>query len=294
MRTRGIIATIVFLALALAINSAQGAEKITTAGSSTVRPIVDDGAKAFKKTHPDVQFVVGGGGSSHGVKAVGTGEVDIGQASRYIYEKEMKQFPNLVPFMVGLDGIAVIVNAANPVNAVTKKQVQDIYSGKITNWKEVGGKDAPIQLITKDEGRSTLDLFLKYFGLEVKEVGEGRNMRMLHKAKGDQAFPAVEALIIGPNKEAIANVITKPNAIAYVSIGTAQEIAAKGGRLKLLDLDGVKASIENVANETYPLRRPLHVITNGPPQGTVKEFIDFLLGPEGQQIVRSHEFITVN
>jgi phosphate transport system substrate-binding protein len=271
----------------------QAAEKITTAGSSTVRPIVDKAATAFKKTHPGVTFIVGGGGSSHGVKAVATGEVMIGQASRFIKEKEMKQYPDLVPFKIGLDGIAVIVNKNNPLNAITREQVQDIYTGRITNWKEIGGHDAPIMLVSKEEGRSTLELFLKYFDLEAKETGEGRNTVMVHKKKSDSAYSTATAKLIGPNKEAIASVSTKPDAIAYVSVGTAQQIAHKGGRIKLLDLDDVPATIENVGNETYPLRRPLHVITKGEPTGTVKQFIDFLLSNEGQKIVESLEFIKV-
>ena len=282
------------LVLFMAATAVHGAEKITTAGSSTIFPIIQDASKAFRKTHPDVTFVVGGGGSSHGVKAAGTNEVNIGQASRDLKDSEMKAYPNLVPFKIGLDGIAVIVNSGNPLDSVTKKQVQDIYTGKITNWKELGGDDAPIYLIAKEEGRSTLELFLHYFDLESKERGEGANASTVHKTKDDPDFSTVAASLIGANKEAIAKVITRPSAIAYVSIGTAQEIAQKGGRVKLLDLDGVKATIQNVANETYPLRRPLHIVTNGTPQGVVKEFVEFLMGDEGQKIVKSHEFITIN
>ena len=292
-RTREIVTLTCAISL-LSFLSAQAAEKITTAGSSTIRPIVDKASIAFKKTHPDVSFLVGGGGSSHGVKAVGTGEVMLGQASRFVKDKEMKQYPSLVPFKIGMDGIAVIVNKNNPVSAVTKEQVQDIYTGKITNWKDVGGNDAPITLVSKEEGRSTLELFVKYFALETKEIGEGRSMMMVHKKKGDTEFGSVQAQLIGPNKEAIAAVSTKVNAIAYVSVGTAQEIADKGGRLKLLTLDGVTASVENVGNETYPLRRPLHVVTKGDPQGTLKDFIDFLFSDEGQKIVESLDFIKVS
>lgn len=261
MRNAGsrLIVTVIFSFMLAGF--ANSAEKITTAGSSTVRPIVDKAAKAFKNTHPDVYFVIGGGGSSHGVKAAGTGEVNIGQASRNIKDKEMKAYPDLVPFKIGLDGIAVIINSSNPINAITKQQIQDIYTGKVTNWKEVGGSDAPIILISKEEGRSTLELFLKYFGLEAKEIGSGHEAVMVHKIKGDKEFASATARLIGPNNEAIANVSTKPNAIAYVSVGTAQEIAKKGARIKLLELDGVPATIENVGNETYPLRRPLHILT---------------------------------
>ena len=117
---------------------------------------------------------------------------------------------------------------------------------------------------------------------------------MVHKVKGDDSYGTVQARLIGPNKEALGVVSTQPNAIAYVSVGTAQEVAKKGGRVHLLELDGVAATVENVGNETYPLRRPLHIITKGEPQGIVKEFIDFMLSEEGQKIVQSLEFIRVN
>lgn len=287
-------ALVAAILVALACATAQAEEIITTAGSSTIHPIVDLAAKAFMATHPGVKFVVGGGGSSHGVKAAGTGEVNIGQCSRFVKEQEMKDYPDLVSVKIGLDGVAVIVNSDNNLTSITKEQVQDIYTGKVTNWKEFGGKDAPIILVSKEEGRSTLELFQEYFGLETKEIEEAGKKMTVHKKKGDPEFSTVKATIIGANKEAIAAVSTKPNAIAYVSVGTAQEIAKKGGKLHLLTLDGVPATIENVGNETYPFRRPLHLVTKGQPQGTVKEFIDFLLSADGQKIVESLEFIKVN
>lgn len=269
-------------------------KKITTAGSSTIRPIVEKAAKEFKKSHPDVGFVVGGGGSSHGVESAANGEVLIGQASRNLKEKEKKKWSDLVAYKIGLDGVAVIVNKKNPINKISKQQVQDIYTGKIKNWKKIGGIDAPITLISKEEGRSTLELFLKYFGLEAKEVGKGHAAAMVHRKKGTNKYSSIKAKLIGPNREAIAAISTKKDAIAYVSVGTAQEVASKGGRVKLLDLDGVPATTENVANESYPFRRPLHLVTKGEAKGIAKEFIDYLISKEGQEIVSSLEFIPIN
>lgn len=281
-------------------------EKITVAGSSTVRPIIEKAAKQFNKTYSDVKFAIGGGGSSHGVKAVATGEVHLGMASRSLKDKEIKKWNNIVPTEIGSDGIAVIVNSKNTIKKITKQQVQDIYTGKTTNWKELGGHDADILLISKEEGRSTLDLFLKYFGLEAKEMGEGKAKVMVHRKKSKEVkneetgesvkepaeeYSKITAKLIGSNREALATISMKKNAIAYVSVGTAQEVAAKGGRVKLLELDGVPATVANVANGTYPLRRPLNVITKGPAQGIVKEFINFLTSAEGQEIVSSLDFI---
>jgi len=265
--------------------------QITVAGSSTIQPIIEQAAKEFKKTHPDVTFVIGGGGSSHGVKATAAGEVLLGTSSRDLNEKEMAEWKELIPTKIGMDGVAMIVNSGNPVSKIAKQQIQDIYTGKITNWKQVGGNDMPIIVVSKEEGRSTLDLFLEYSGLEAKQSEDGKTM--VHRMKGSTDFCQTNASVIGPNREAIAAVSTKPSAIAYVSVGMAQDVATKGGHVKLLDLDGVPASVANVANHTYPLRRPLNVVTKGAPQGTVKEFVDFLMKSEGQQIVTSLDFIAV-
>jgi phosphate transport system substrate-binding protein len=270
-----------------------GAGDITVAGSSTIRPIVEKASKAFKGNNPSTNFTIGGGGSSHGVKSAANGDVLIGMASRNLKSKEKNKWPILVAHKIGLDGIAIIVNKKNPINKITKKQVQDIYTGKITNWDKLGGNDENIFLISKEEGRSTLDLFLKYFGLEGKEVGKGRAAVMFHRKKGANEYSSVKAKLIGPNREAIAAVSTKKNAVAYVSVGTAQEVAAKGGRVKLLVLDGVPATVENVANESYPLRRPLNLVTKGKAKGVAKGFIDFLSSKEGQKVVSSLEFIPI-
>jgi phosphate transport system substrate-binding protein len=288
-----ILAIASVVVLGCMVSTSWAGQKITAAGSSTIKPIVQKAAKSFKKAHPDVNFAIGGGGSSHGVKSVASGEVMIGMASRYLKAKEQKKWDDLVPVKIGMDGIAVIVNAKNPVSAITKEQVQDIYTGKISNWKEVGGPDAPIMLISKEEGRSTLDLFLKYFGLEAEEVANNGSHVMVHRQKGAKEYSDVKAKLIGPNREALAAIATKPNAIAYVSIGTAQKVASKGARVRLLELDGVVASTDNVANETYPLRRPLNVVTRGEANGMVKEFIQHLNSEEGQKIVESLEFIPV-
>ena len=306
--TKFVAAVLCVLLLGISTPLKAAGTEITVAGSSTVRPIIEQAALDFKKTHSNVKFVIGGGGSSHGVKSVATGEVLLGLASRAIKDKETEKWNDLVPVKIGLDGIAVIVNSKNPVKKVTKQQIQDIYTGKITNWKEVGGKNARISLISKEEGRSTLELFLKYFELEAQEIGKGKSAVMAHRKKPKEVkkeengeivkepaeeFSKVTAKLIGPNREAIAAVSVKSNVIAYVSVGTAQEVAAKGGRIRLLKLDGVVATVNNVANETYPLRRPLNVITKGQARGSVKEFIDFLTSEQGQKIVSSLEFVPV-
>ncbi len=283
-------AFIIFLGITV---PSEAGQTITAAGSSTIRPILKEAAKEFEKIHPGVKFVIGGGGSSQGVRTAATGEVLIGMASRNLKEKEKVTWPDLIPVKIGLDGIAIIVHPENPLSKITKEQMQDIYTGKITNWTELGGSDLRIILISKEEGRSTLDLFLKYFDLEAKEVRQGRSTLMVHRKKGDRTYGAATAELIGPNIQALNHISMRPSAIGYVSVGTAQEMSMRNRKVKLLDLDGAPATIRNVGNETYPLRRPLHVVTKGQPTGMVEEFIDFLVSEKGQKIVRSHEFIPI-
>ncbi len=116
-------------------------------------------------------------------------------------------------------------------------------------------------------------------------------MVMKHRKKGTEAYSEVMATLIGPNEKAVATIVKNPGAIAYVSIGLAERVAARRMPLRLLSLNGVPASIANVRNETYALRRPLHVVTAGPPQGYVKNFIDFLTSAKGQKIVAELDFV---
>ncbi len=285
--TRMVMAVVFGLTL-LSAGSLFAQDTIKIAGSSTVRPVVSAAASTFGQAN-SVTFKIEGGGSSHGVKSVAEGKVDIGNASRYLKDKEKSKWPNLVLHLIGNDAVAIIVNKHVGIEALTKEQVQAIYTGKITNWKELGGADLPISLISKEHGRSTLDLFLKYAGLEAKETGKF----MVHRIKGEQGFSTVKARIIGANQQALAQVAGKKGAIGYVSIGDALVFAKKTKKIRIPSLDGVQASLTTVKNMTFPICRPLHVVTNGPPQGKVKKFIDYLLSTQGQKIVIAKSFISV-
>ena len=257
-------------------------------GSSTIRPVVSAAAVNFGKT-TGVKFKIKGGGSSHGVKSVATGATNIGNASRYLKAKEKATWPNLVPTMIGKDGVAVIIHKGIGLKALTKDQIQKIYLGEITNWKTLGGPDLPVYAISKEHGRSTLELFLTYAGLEAEEDGK----HMTHRVKGGDAFAAAKSRIIGSNQQALVQVAGKKGAIGYVSVGDAIAFAKKTGKILLPALDGVEATIDNVKNGKFPITRPLQLVTNGPPQGVTKQFIDYLLGPEGQKIVAAKSFVPI-
>ena len=164
--------------------------------------------------------------------------------SRALHGNEAQK---LVPTTFALDGIALIVHAGTPLSNISHQQVIDIYTGTVTSWQALGWADARIVVVNKEEGRATLELFEQYFDLKGKFVRD--------------------AIIIGPNGQAITTVAGNPQAIAYVSIGSAEVAVAQGTPIKLLALDGVAATNANVKNGTYGLIRPLNFVTVGPPPG---------------------------
>ncbi len=242
-------------------------ETITIAGSTTVQRIVLEEAKAFMKKYPDIRVSVQGGGSGTGIRQVGEGIIDIGAASRELTEEERKRYPNLVATPIALDGIAVIVNPQNPVNDLTLEQVRKIFTGEIRNWKEVGGEDAEIVVVIREEGSGTRKVF--------KEL--------VLKGK-DYASNALQKQSNGAVKETVAN---NKYAIGYIGLGYVDE------SVKALKINGVKPTKENVKNGKYPISRRLYLITNGQPQGVTKKFIDFVLSEEGQRIVEQTGYIPI-
>ncbi len=241
--------------------------KLTITGSSTVAPLVSEIAKQFEAIHPDVRIDVQSGGTSRGISDARQGLADIGMASRALKADET----DLLSFTIAHDGICPILHKSNPVNRLTNDQIIDVYRGKITNWKEVGGNDAPITVVTKAEGRSTLELFSQFFKLDVKDI----------KAQ----------VVIGENEEAIKSVLGNPNAIAYVSIGTAEYHATHGSELKLLPIANVSPTTEHVRDGSFPLSRPLNLVTKTQPEGLVKQFIEFAQSSKVASIVAEQYFV---
>ncbi len=261
---------------------------ITVAGSSTVRPIITATSKQFKKKNP-VVFNITGGGSSYGIKSVAMGTVTIGIASRKLNKKEEKKWQTLRVTTIGYDGIAIIVNKATQVTALTNEQIRDIYLGKISNWQEVGGQGGPIVCISRESDRGESQLFLEYTQLEAQEDITS----MVYRKKGDQQYSSTKSRIIGSNKDAILSVSMRKNTIAYVSMGQALDFERKTKRILLPTVDGIEPVTKNVKNKTFPIYRPLNILTNGEPDRLVKSFIDYLLSSEGQSYVFSKNFIPV-
>jgi phosphate transport system substrate-binding protein len=268
--------------------AAPAADQITIAGSTTVKPIVETAAPQFKKKNPGVELVVGGGGSGQGIQLVSKGSVTLGMSSRPLNADEKS---GLVEHVIGMDGVALIAHSSNPVKSLTKQQVQAIYSGQIATWKELGGSAAPIVLYTLNAKHGTQEVFMKYFGLEAKESGEGAALVAAHRKQGDEAYSRVTAKALDDVRQVIAAIVTNPNALGYVSISIAAATAAKGAPIRLLTLDGIAATEANVKSGTYTLSRPLLLLTKGEAQGVLQEFIRYMSGPEGQAIVKQLDYI---
>lgn len=249
---------------------ASSARKLTIAGSSTVQPVIESAAAAWEKMHPGDTVVVQGGGSGVGISAVRSGLADVGMVSRSLKPEES----DLIPTAVARDGIALIVHRDNPMSGIGRDQVVAIYGGAATSWKTLGGGDQPITVVSKEEGRSTLELFAHHFGLTGNIVAS--------------------AVIIGPNGQAITTTANDPWAISYVSIGSATVAIEQGATIKTLPLDGVAATVENVGNGTYPLSRPLNLVTAAPAAGLAAEFIAFVLSESGQSVVAKEDFIPLS
>lgn len=244
--------------------------KVVLTGSSTVAPLAAEIGKRFESEHSGVRIDVQSGGSSRGITDARKGLANIGMVSRALKddEKDLQAFP------IARDGVGIILHKDNPVPSLSDRQVVDIYTGKIGNWKQVGGKDAPITVVNKAEGRSTLELFTHYFKLKNSDI----------KAQ----------VVIGENEQGIKSVAGNPNAIGYVSIGTAEHDIANGVPIKLLPVGGVAATTANVQNGTFPLSRPLNLVMKTQPQGLEKEFIDFARSPKVQSIVKEQNFVSLS
>jgi phosphate transport system substrate-binding protein len=274
-------------------NAAFGNDQIIFAGSTTVKPVVEQGLAVFKKLHPQVDAVVGAGGSGQGIRLVGTRTAGIGMVSRPLEVQEREQFPDLVTYTIGLDGVTIVANQANPVRKLSKQQIQDIYTGKITNWKEVGGSNGEIVRITLNHNHGTSEVFANYFGLEAKENGVGINLKATFRKKGETEYSSSTAVVIEDHRQVLAQIITTPNAIGYVSIGQAMQVVQSGAHVRLLQLDDVEPTVANVQSGAYRFSRPLMLVTKGEAQGPIRDLIDFFCGPEGQAIVSKLDYIPV-
>ena len=269
MKSKGFSVVTFAAALCLTASFAY-ADKIVIKGSTTVLPIAQKVAEAYMKQNPDVKISISGGGSGNGIKALIDGSTDIADSSRFIKDKEVKlavgkgRYP--VPFAVAYDCIVPVVHPSNSVMNITMQQLKAIYKGEIKNWKEIGGPDRPIVVISRDTSSGTYEVWAKKV------------------MKKERVFPG--ALLQASNGVIVQAVSKNKNAIGYIGIGYMSK------SVKALMVNRVKGSVETTLNGTFPISRPLFMFTPGWPKDDVLKFINFVIHPEkGQKYVRDAGFV---
>ncbi len=247
--------------------------KISIVGSTSVQPLAEDFAESYANVKQGAKVDVQGVGSSAGIKAAIDGTCDIGTSSRDLKEDEKSK--GIVEHKIAVDGIGVVVNPKNQVGELTQEQVVKIFKGEITNWKDVGGADQEIIVVSREEGSGTRSAFEEI--LKLQEERDGKTYSLL----------ANDALIAEGNGAVKSNIASKEAAIGYLSIGV-MDSSVKG-----IKLDGAEPTEDNVVNGSYKLSRPFLMVTKGEATGDTKDFIDWILSDDGQKIVTEAGFIAV-
>ena len=256
---------------------------IENKGSDTIVNVALAWAEAYQKLNPDIRISVTGGGSGTGIASLINNTVDIANASRQIKQIEIEDAVangvTPVEFIIAGDAIAIIVNRENPVSELTIQQISDIYSGKITNWSEVGGEDRPIVKLSRETNSGTHVYFLE----EVVRQGD-KNSTLLFSP---------DTLLLPSSEGIIVEVRDNPNAIGYDGLGyISDEVKVIAIAVNLGDAY-ILPSIESVLNDQYPIARNLYMYTNGVPDSHVKEYLDWVLSEEAQQIVTELGFVPI-
>ncbi len=248
------------------------AGNIVIKGSTTVLPIAQKVAESYMKENPDVKITLEGGGSGNGVKAIIDGTTDIANASRFIKDKEVKMavekgtYP--VPFAVAYDCIVPVVHPANSIVNLTLQQLKDMYEGKIKNWKEIGGPDRPVVVISRDTSSGTY------------EVWEEKVLL------GARVYPG--ALLQASNGAVAQAVAKNPNAVGYIGLGYLNN------DVKAVMVNKVKGSPTTTLDGTYPISRPLYMFTRGWPTGDSLKFINYVVNPQkGQKLIAEVGFVSL-
>ncbi|MGZ9221069.1 MAG: phosphate ABC transporter substrate-binding protein [Anaerolineales bacterium] len=261
--------------------SDSSATYIENKGSDTIVNLALAWAERYQSNQPEVRISVTGGGSGTGIASLINGTVDIANASRKIKEEEIEEAKSNsiepVEHIIARDAIAVIVNPENPVNELTLKQISDIYSGKYSNWSEVGGDDRPIVRLSRETNSGTHVYFLE-------------TVLRLGNSDGKTLF-SMDTLLLPSSEGIVAEVRQNPNAIGYDGLGYVPKdlkmiaIAEEEGGAYVLP------SIPTVNDKSYPIARDLYMYTDGQPTGIVKEYLDWILSPEAQEIVAELGFV---
>jgi phosphate transport system substrate-binding protein len=257
------------VALSFGVCSLALAGNVVIKGSTTVLPIAQKAAEDFMKANPEINISVSGGGSGNGIKALIDGTTDIADSSRFIKDKEVQLAVSkgvlAVPHRVALDCVVPVVHPSNPLSDISMGQLKDIYTGKITSWKALGGADKPIVIISRDTSSGTYEVWAK---------------KVLKKEK------VTPKALLQASNGAVAQAVAKNKyAMGYIGIGYLNQ------DVKALKVDHVEASATTALNGTYPVSRALFMFTNGWPTGDTLSFINFVVSPAGQKIAQEEGYV---
>ncbi|MGE5252679.1 MAG: phosphate ABC transporter substrate-binding protein [Planctomycetaceae bacterium] len=259
---------ILFLALCLLPIFLSGCHReqagVSVAGSTSVQPFAEALAEEFMAVHSAEKVFIQGGGSTAGIQAVLTGAAEVGMSSRKLEESEKA----LIAVPIIYDAIAVIVHRTNPLDNLSMDQIRNIYAGKITRWKEVGGRDRAITVVTREEGSGTRETF--------QNLVMGKNVEI-----------SLGALVQDSNGAIRQVVSDDPNAIGFISLGLVNE------RVKALKMDGIEATVENVRDQRYKIVRPFLFVFKSSPEGVAKDFLDYVLSPKGQELLMREGLVSM-
>jgi phosphate transport system substrate-binding protein len=236
---------------------------ITVAGSTSVEPFAEFLAEEYMSKHPEAHIYVQGGGSTAGIEAAISGAANIGMSSRNLIDAEKK----LYAVTIAKDAIAIIVHPSSPIEDLPLDKIREVFSGKIANWKGLGGPDHSIDVVTREEGSGTRESFQKFvMGKEDISLG---------------------ALVQDSNGAVRQVLSSDPNAIGYISLGLVND------QVKALKITGVQPNLANVNNGKYALVRPFLFVFNEEPTGETKSFLEFVLSPPAQKLLLKEGLVPV-
>jgi phosphate transport system substrate-binding protein len=253
----------VFLVIPTSVACQRSKAGITVAGSTSVEPFAELLAEEYMIIHPKSHIYVQGGGSTAGIEAVMTRAANIGMSSRHLVGDEKK----LYAVTIAKDAIAVIVHPTSPIDNLPLNKIREVFSGKIVNWKELGGPNHPVDIVTREEGSGTRESFQKFvMGKEDISLG---------------------ALVQDSNGAVRQVISSDPNAIGYISLGLVNN------QVKALRISGIQPNLTNVYSGKYTLVRPFLFVFDGEPVGEAKSFLDFVLSPQPQKLLLKEGLVPV-
>lgn len=270
MKAKKWLSLVILMLLFIVVTPFAQAERIVIKGSTTVLPIAQKVSEAYMKEFPNIHISLSGGGSGNGIKAIIDGTTDIANSSRFIKDKELQMavgngvYP--VPHSIAYDCIIPIVHKSNTITNLSTGQLKAIYKGEIKNWKQIGGPNRKIVVVSRDTSSGTYEVW-------EKKVMEGQRV-----------YPG--ALLQASNGAILQTVAKNKNAIGYIGLGYLSN------NVKALTVNGIVGSEKTTLDGIYPVSRPLYMFTNGWPELEMANFINFFIHPDkGQQIVREAGFV---